>query len=61
VNHTSRLVQEQIEAGDFRLRPCRQLDFKGGQYLTDEQIVSYKGSDLQRLLHARAIPYSMRG
>jgi hypothetical protein len=24
---------------DFWLRPFRQIDFKGGQYLTDEQIV----------------------
>jgi hypothetical protein len=32
--------------GDFRLRPFRQLDFKGGQDLPDEQIMSYQGGDL---------------
>jgi hypothetical protein len=32
--------------GDFRFRPFWQLDFKGGQDLPDEQIMSYQGSDL---------------
>jgi hypothetical protein len=45
--------------GDFRLRPFRQIHFKGGQYLPDEQIVPYQARDLQGLLHTKAIPYSV--
>ena len=45
--------------GDFRFRPFRQINFKGGQYLPDEQIVPYQARDLQGLLHAKAIPHSV--
>ena len=45
--------------GDFRLRSFRQIDFKGSQYLTNEQIMSHQGRDLQCLLHANAIPHSV--
>ena len=45
--------------GDFRLRPFRQIDFKGSQYLPDEQIVPHQARDLQGFLHAKAIPHSV--
>ena len=45
--------------GDFRLRPFGQIDFKGGQYLTNEQIVPSQARNRQVFWHAKAIPHSV--